>query len=94
MMHYLRIVNARGRQKWHGQDHEDKGHQTLPDWRGNASATVRSRPGLFHASTENCFKRCPLSTGLKQLAAAAELCSASAFGGAENASCAVLRPHQ
>src|SRR6476661_952444 len=24
MMHYLRIVNAGGRQKWHGDDHKDK----------------------------------------------------------------------
>ncbi len=29
MMHYLRIVNAGGRQKWHGQDHKDKAHPTL-----------------------------------------------------------------
>jgi hypothetical protein len=35
-----------------------------------ASATVRSRPDLDHASTENGFECCPLSTGLKQLAAA------------------------
>jgi len=31
MMHYLRIVNARGRQERHGHDHEDKAHPTLPD---------------------------------------------------------------
>jgi hypothetical protein len=31
MMHYLRIVNAGGRQKWHGHDHKDKAHATLPD---------------------------------------------------------------
>jgi hypothetical protein len=29
MMHYLRIVNAGGRQKWHGHDHKDKAHPTL-----------------------------------------------------------------
>ena len=34
----------------------------------HASATVRSRPCLFHSSTENGFECCPLSTGLKQLA--------------------------
>ena len=34
----------------------------------HASATVRSRPGLLHSSTENGFECCPLSTGLKQLA--------------------------
>jgi len=42
MMHYRRIVNAGGIQKWYGHDHEDKGHQTLPDWRGNASAPSAS----------------------------------------------------
>jgi hypothetical protein len=42
MMHYLRIVNSGGTQKWHGHDHEDEGHQTLPDWRGNASAASAS----------------------------------------------------
>ena len=34
----------------------------------HAAATVRSLPGLFHASSENGFKCCPLSTELKQLA--------------------------
>ena len=32
------------------------------------TARVRSRPRLFHGSTENGFECCPLSTGLKQLA--------------------------
>jgi hypothetical protein len=31
MVHYLRIVNAGGRQKWHSHDHKDKAHATLPD---------------------------------------------------------------
>ena len=68
MMHYLRIVNARGRQKWHGHDHKDKAHPTPRFGVPHACATVRSRPGLFHASSENYFERCPLSTELKQLA--------------------------
>src|SRR6185312_1241774 len=36
MMHYLRIVNSGGRQKWHGHDHKDEAHATLPIWRGLA----------------------------------------------------------
>ena len=53
-MHYLRIVNSGGRQKWHGHDHKDEAHATLPIWRGaRRPTTVRSHPGSFHASTEN-----------------------------------------
>jgi hypothetical protein len=60
MMHYLRIVNAGGRQKWHGHDHKDKAHATLPIWRGTRPATVHSRPGSFQASTENGLGRSAL----------------------------------
>jgi hypothetical protein len=42
MMHYRRIVNAGGIQKWYGHDHEDKGHQTLPIGVATPPASVAS----------------------------------------------------
>jgi hypothetical protein len=43
MMHYLRIVNARGSQPWHGQDHEDECHPTPPIWRGTRPSDSTTR---------------------------------------------------
>jgi hypothetical protein len=40
MMHDRWIVNSGGRQKWHGHDHYDGPHSTLPLWSGKDSATI------------------------------------------------------
>jgi hypothetical protein len=54
MMHYLRIVNARGRQKRHGHDHEDRfsGLAVVSVWRNqevlvNYNLTCRRLEPLF-----------------------------------------------
>jgi hypothetical protein len=54
MMHYLRIVNARGRQKRHGHDHEDRfsGLAVVSVWRNqevlvNYNLTCRRPEPLF-----------------------------------------------
>jgi len=46
MMHDRRIVNSGGRQKWHGHDHYDGPHSTLPHlaWQRLSNNTTRVRP--------------------------------------------------
>ena len=55
MTHHRRIVNARGTQKWHGNDRKDVRHPTLPHFGVShaSSHSITHVRGLFHASTEN-----------------------------------------
>jgi len=50
MLHYRRIVDAGGIQKWHGHYRDDHPHSTLPIWRGNDSVTIPLAPNLIPMS--------------------------------------------
>jgi hypothetical protein len=63
----VRIVKARGRQPWHGQDRKDERHPTLLFGVTHPSHST-TRVQAFHASLKMLRECCPLSTGLEQLA--------------------------
>ena len=64
MMHYGRIVNSCGRQKWHGHDHYDGSHSTLPllEWQRLYHNTTRLRP--YSMFPMKVLRGCQLCTGL------------------------------
>src|SRR5262245_58876715 len=61
MTHDRRIVNSGGRQKWHGHDHYDGPHSTLPrlEWQRLSHNTTRIRPcSMFPVKNASRVARC------------------------------------
>jgi len=54
VLHDRRIVNAGGRQEWHGHDHDDRPHSTLLFGEATTRSGYHLGPTSFQYSSERC----------------------------------------